>query len=120
MFTKIKVWWMLHFFKKSLEKSPEMQALKKRMEACIERNKESNNETSWWRYVMKFKTIEQFLIGKEAKADHPVTCMNPTKTFIIVDVRVEETTPSYEVQGHKVFVRGENTMWFGYNTWELV
>ena len=44
MFTKIKVWWMLHFFKKSLEKSPEMQALKKRMEACIERNKESNNE----------------------------------------------------------------------------
>lgn len=46
--------------------------------------------------------------------------MNPTKTFIIVDVRVEETTPSYEVQGHKVFVRGENTMWFGYNTWELV
>ena len=69
---------------------------------------------------MKFKTIEKFLIGKEAKADHPITCMNPTKTFIIVDVRVEETTPSYEVQGHKVFVRGENTMWFGYNTWELV
>ena len=39
---------------------------------------------------MKFKTIEQFLIGKEAKADHPITCMNPTKTFIIVDVRVGE------------------------------
>ena len=46
MFTKIKVWWMLHCFKKSLEKSPEMQALKKRMEACIERNKESNNESN--------------------------------------------------------------------------
>ena len=45
MFTKIKVWWMLCCFKKSLEKSPEMQALKKRMEACIERNKESNNES---------------------------------------------------------------------------
>ena len=44
MFTKIKVWWMLHCFKNGLEKSPEMQALKKRMEACIERNKESNNE----------------------------------------------------------------------------
>ena len=111
MFTKIKVWWMLRCFKNGLEKSPEMQALKKRMEACIERNKEN---------IMKFKTIEQFLIGKEAKADHPITCMNPTKTFIIVDVRVEETTPSYKVQGHKVFVRGENTMWFGYNTWELV
>ena len=44
MFTKIKVWWMLRCFKKGLEKSPEMQALKKQMEACIERNKESNNE----------------------------------------------------------------------------
>ena len=46
MFTKIKVWWMLRCFKKSLEKSPEMQTLKKRMEACIERNKESNNESN--------------------------------------------------------------------------
>ncbi len=46
MFTKIKVLWMLRCFKKGLEKSPEMQALKRRMEACIERNKESNNETS--------------------------------------------------------------------------
>ena len=46
MFTKIKVWWMLRCFKKSLEKSPEMQALKKRMEACIERNKESDNESN--------------------------------------------------------------------------
>ncbi len=46
MFTKIKVWWMLLCFKKSLEKSPEMQALKKRTEACIERNKESNNESN--------------------------------------------------------------------------
>ena len=46
MFTKIKVWWMLHCCKKGLEKSPEMQALKKRMEACIERNKESNNESN--------------------------------------------------------------------------
>ena len=44
MFTKIKVWWMLRCFKKGLEKSPEMQALKRRMEACIELNKESNNE----------------------------------------------------------------------------
>ena len=44
MFTKIKVWWMLRCFKNGLEKSPEMQVLKERMEACIERNKESNNE----------------------------------------------------------------------------
>jgi hypothetical protein len=69
---------------------------------------------------MKITTIEKFFIGKEAKADHPITCMNPTETFIIIDVRVEETLLSQKDQGHKVFVRGENTMWFGYNTWELV
>ena len=40
MIKKIKVWWMLRCFKKGLEKSLEMQALKKRMEACVERNKE--------------------------------------------------------------------------------
>ena len=41
MITKIKVWWMLRCFKKGLEKSPEMQSLKKRMEVCVERNKGS-------------------------------------------------------------------------------
>lgn len=44
MFTKLKVWWRLRCFKKGLETNPEMQALKKRMESCVERNKESNNE----------------------------------------------------------------------------
>ena len=46
MFTKIKVLWMLRCFKKGLDKSPEMQALKKQMEDCLERNKESNNESN--------------------------------------------------------------------------
>ena len=41
MITKIKVWWMLRCFKKGLEKSTEMQELNKRMEACVERNKEN-------------------------------------------------------------------------------
>ena len=41
MIKKIKAWWMLRCFKNGLEKSPEMQELKKRMEACVERNKES-------------------------------------------------------------------------------
>ena len=41
MIAKIKVWWMLRCFKKGLDKSSEMQALKKRMVTCIERNKES-------------------------------------------------------------------------------
>ena len=67
---------------------------------------------------MKFKTIESFLIGKTAKADHPITCMNPEDTFTIVQVRVEVS--SHQEDGHKVLVRGENTMWFGYNSWELV
>ena len=69
---------------------------------------------------MKFSTIEQFLIGKEASTDHPITELNPTKTFIIVDVNVEKTLSSDVEQGHKVFIRGKNTMWFGYNSWELV
>ena len=68
---------------------------------------------------MKFTTIEDFLIGKIAKADHPITCMNPEETFKIIAVRVEQTLSNQE-EGHKVFVRGENTMWFGYNSWELV
>lgn len=41
MFTKIKVWWMLRCFKNGVKKSTEMQVLKKRMETCLERNKEN-------------------------------------------------------------------------------
>ena len=68
---------------------------------------------------MKFTTIENFLIGKTARADHPITCMNPEETFKIIAVRIEQTLSCQE-EGHKVLVRGENTMWFGYNSWELV
>lgn len=68
----------------------------------------------------QFTTIEDFLIGKEAKADHPITSLNPTPTFIIVAVKVEETASHQNPQGHKVSVRGSDTMWFGYHTWSLV
>ena len=69
--------------------------------------------------MSKFTTIEDFLIGKIAKADHPLTGLNPHETFVIADVRVEETI-SGQKQGHKVFIRGKDTMWFGYNTWSLI
>lgn len=44
-----------------------------------------------------------WLIGQEVKADHPVTCLNPNEAFKIVDVKIE---------GDKLYVRGEETMWF--------
>lgn len=63
------------------------------------------------------KTIENQLIGKLAKADHPITCINPHENFVIKEVRVE-----YDITrgGHNCYVRGEETAWFGINSWELV
>ena len=46
------------------------------------------------------------LIGKRAKAYHPITCLNPTEFFEIRFVKIEND---------KVFCRGENTCWFGEN-----
>lgn len=61
--------------------------------------------------------IKESLIGKMAKAHHPITCANPSKTFVIVDVKVEWR--EWE-QDWIVSVRGEETCWFGRNYWELV
>lgn len=44
------------------------------------------------------------LIGKTATAEHPITCANPDLEFIITDVKLDRGI---------LFVRGENTMWFG-------
>lgn len=55
--------------------------------------------------------LKQLMIGKTAKANHPITCLNPTETFIIVDVKVNDNT---------IFVRGENTCWFGSNSYEIL
>lgn len=62
-------------------------------------------------------TLEKLLVGKRAKANHPITCLNPDETFIIFEVRAEYRT---DIQKTVVQVRGENTMWWGNGAWELV
>jgi hypothetical protein len=59
--------------------------------------------------------IKEILVGKEAKADHPITIANPTETFTIVDAKIEERGGEFII-----LVRGENTCWFGRNYWSLV
>jgi hypothetical protein len=43
-------------------------------------------------------------IGDEVMADHPITCLNPSRTFRIAYVEYRDGSMS---------VRGEETMWFG-------
>ena len=57
--------------------------------------------------------LERLLVGKEARAKHPITCLNPTPTFRIAHARIDDVT------GH-ISIRGENTMWFGENSFELL
>lgn len=45
----------------------------------------------------------KWLIGLEVRADHPITCLNPEPTFKISEVKIEND---------KLYVRGEQTMWF--------
>lgn len=47
-------------------------------------------------------------IGSMVKADHPVTCLNPTEWFAVYEIK-------YEPVHNKFWVRGENTMWFNLN-----
>lgn len=49
--------------------------------------------------------IKDWLKGKLAAVNHPITPLNPSEYFTIVDVKIEENG--------KIFVRGEHTMWFG-------
>jgi hypothetical protein len=44
-----------------------------------------------------------WLIGLEVRPDHPVTCLNPALTFKIYEAKIDD---------NKLYVRGENTMWF--------
>ena len=64
--------------------------------------------------------IEDYLIGKEAKAKHPLTNLNPTETFIIKEIRVEFRAFEDGQYGHLVSVRGEGTCFFGKDAWELL
>lgn len=45
-------------------------------------------------------------IGTTVSADHPQTCLNPTPTFEVMEVRADRS-------GSGFAVRGENTCWFG-------
>lgn len=49
------------------------------------------------------------LAGIECKADHPITCLNPSEWFTPVDLRGEYR--NWE-EKHMLFVRGEHTCWF--------
>lgn len=47
--------------------------------------------------------LDQLLIGKEVKARHPTTVLNPNETFKITEYRIEY---------NRLTVRGEDTCWF--------
>jgi hypothetical protein len=49
-----------------------------------------------WRLVLE--------IGTMVKADHPITCLNPTEYFEVTEVEVTSTGAR---------ARGKNTCWFG-------
>ena len=51
------------------------------------------------------------LIGREAKANHPITCLNPTETFIITEAKVENGA---------IVVRGTDTCWWGEGAVDLL
>ena len=52
---------------------------------------------------MSQEAILKLLTGMIVKADHPITVLNPTETFEVIDVNIERG---------KLFLRGKDTMWF--------
>lgn len=59
----------------------------------------------------KTALVARLLIGKTAKADHPITCLNPAPTFKIFGAKIAND---------RIFVRGEETMWFGESVFEVL
>lgn len=57
--------------------------------------------------------LMNLLIGKRAKANHPITCLNPEEYFIIYEVKLEN-------DDGRIFCRGENTCWFSANMLEVI
>lgn len=56
--------------------------------------------------------LEKALIGRQFKANHPITVLNPEEVFTIHQVQVETF-----IEGHvKIYVCGENTCWFNFIT----
>ena len=54
--------------------------------------------------ILSLNNLLKALIGKQAKANHPISICNPSEFFIISDVKMTEN--------EKIAVRGENTIWF--------
>ena len=57
------------------------------------------------------ENLVQELVGRTAEANHPITVLNPNKTFIVTEAKYEHD---------RVFVRGEDTCWFGLNTVQIL
>jgi hypothetical protein len=53
--------------------------------------------------ILTLNNLVQSLIGKRAKADHPMTVINPEEYFIIIEAKIED---------NKILVRGDKTAWF--------
>jgi hypothetical protein len=52
---------------------------------------------------LNLNNLVKSLIGRRARANHPITVCNPEEFFIICDAKLEHG---------KLSVRGENTIWF--------
>lgn len=54
--------------------------------------------------------VIEILLSKWVKVDHPITCSNPSEYFEIKQVKCEGNPMNI-----KIYVRGEDTMWFNTN-----
>ena len=55
--------------------------------------------------------FDKLLKGKQLKADHPVTCLNPDEWFTPVRVRISDA--------RRIFVIGARTCWFSMRMCEV-
>lgn len=53
-------------------------------------------------------------LGMMAEVNHPITVLNATKFFEIIDIKVE-ISESEKNFVQKVWIRGEDTCWFNVN-----
>lgn len=62
--------------------------------------------------------VYNWLAGRWAYPNHPATVCNPNgvKGFKITEVKIE---PDGDLPFGRIFVRGENTMWFGQNSFKV-
>lgn len=60
--------------------------------------------------------VQNWLVGQYCRVNHPVTVLNPDDGFMIKEVKIEldENLPF-----GRISVRGENTCWFGQNSFKV-